>query len=201
MTWLTRGGILVVVAALLGGVAPGRGGHDLARAAIELGHAGNIGAHGMTDFRDSPGATCRFAPPLAWSLGGTWLQVRPPVMFARDTTDRVDRQLVGWRAVVTAPDPATGAWLPVAEGETQRAVAAENLAAPFDGRGPETEFFLGYGTYRITADLFWYERMGPNGEPRLAGQAEYQIAHYAIAVRDRGGTRPVGVDAACQLPS
>ena len=87
------------------------------------------------------------------------------------------------------------------EGDTQRAVAAENRAARFDSRGEETQFFLGYGAYMINAELFWYERMGLDEEPRLAGQAEYQVGYYAIAVRDRGGTRPVGVSQACQLGS
>ena len=168
-------------------------------AAFELGHAGNTGLHGLTDTAESPGATCRFAPPLAWSLGETWIQVRPPVMFARDMTDRADEQLVGWRAVVFTWDRGSGAWKPLLEGETQRAVAAENRAARFDGRGEEAHFFLGYGAYMINAELFWYERMGLDEEPRLAGQAEYQVGYYAIAVRDRGGTRPVGVSQACQL--
>ncbi len=199
MAWLRCIGSCVILAALLCGAGSSVSRHDVARAAIELGHAGNIGTHGMTDSRESPGATCRFAPPLLWSLGQTWLQVRPPVMFARDATDRVDEQLVGWRAVVLTLDRASGAWSTVAEGQTRRAVAAENRAAPFDSRGPGTTFFLNYGTYLVTVDLFWYERMGPDEEPRLAGQAEYQIAHYAIAVRDRGGTHPIGVGAECRL--
>ncbi|MFN8591700.1 MAG: hypothetical protein U0031_09600 [Thermomicrobiales bacterium] len=171
------------------------------RAGIELGQAGNTGGHGLTDSRESPGATCRFEVPLAWSLGETWLQVRPPVMFARDSTDRVDEQVVGWRAVIARWDRASGAWAPLVEGETQRTIAAENRAAVFDSRGPETQFFLGYGPYLVTLELFWYERMTGDGEPRLAGKVTYQIEHYAIAVRDRGETRPIGVASACSLAS
>jgi hypothetical protein len=170
-----------------------------ALAAFELGRAGNTGLHGLTDTPESPGATCRFAPPLSWSLGETWIQVRPPVMFAHDMTGRNDEQLVGWRAVVFVWDHASSAWKRLTEGKTQRAVAAENRAARFDGRGEETRFFLGYGAYVVNAELFWYERMGPDEEPRLAGQAEYQVGYYAIAVRDRGGTHPVGVNQTCQL--
>lgn len=169
------------------------------QAGIELGQAGNVGGHGLTDSRESPGATCRFAPPLAWSLGETWLQVRPPLMFAHDSTATIDEQLVGWRAVVATWDSASGAWKPFIEGPTQRAVAAENRAALFDGRGPETAFHLGYGAYLVSVDLFWYERLAGDGEPRLAGQAEYQIEYYAIAVRDRRDTVPLGVNTACRL--
>ena len=174
-------------------------GHATVLAATELGHAGNIGGHGVTDVRESPGATCRFAPPLAWSLGETWLQVRPPHIVARDSTAAVDEQLVGWRAVIATWDDASGAWKPFLEGPTQRAVAAENRAALFNSRGPETHFHLGYGAYLVTIELFWYERLTGDGEPRLAGQATYQIEHYAIAVRDKRETVPVGVNTACRL--
>jgi hypothetical protein len=191
--------LALIVCALISGLAGGLIRSSPARAAIEIASAGNFGAHGMTDTSHSPGATCRFAPPLAWSLGETWVQVRPPVMFARDTTERFDEQLVGWRAVILSLDPASGGWQPIAEGETQRAVATEDLAALFDSRGPETEFFLPYGAYLVTAELFWYERMGAGEEPRLAGQAGYQVEHYAIAVRDRGGTHLLDVGARCQL--
>jgi hypothetical protein len=175
------------------------GATDAVRAGIEMGHAGNIGGHGMTDTRESPGATCRFAPPLAWSLGETWLQVRPPLMVARDSTAGVDEQMVGWRATIAAWDDASGAWTPFLEGPTQRAVAAENRAALFDSRGPETHFHLGYGAFRVTVELFWYERLTGDGEPRVAGQVEYQIEYYAIAVRGRRETVPVGVNTACRI--
>ena len=133
-------------------------------AGIEIGRAGNIGGHGLTDSRESPGATCRFAPPLAW-------------------------------------DRASGSWTPFAEGKTRRALATEHRSARFDSRGPETQFFLGYGAYLVTVELSWYERLAAEGEPRLAGQAEYQIEHYATAGRDRAGTHPIGVDTACRLGS
>jgi hypothetical protein len=183
-------------------VAVGGAGHGAwpAQAAYELGRAGNTGLHGLTDTAESPGATCRFALPLSWSLGETWIQVRPPVMFARDTTERIDEQLVGWRAVISVWDPASGAFKPLVLGQTQRALAAENRAARFDSRGEETQFHVGYGSYIVLAELFWYERLGANEQPRLAGQVTYQIGYYAIAVRDRAGTRPVDVNQRCQLP-
>jgi hypothetical protein len=172
---------------------------DSATAAFRLGRAGNIGGHGLTDSRESPGVTCRFAPPLDWSLGGTWIQVRPPVMFARDVSEGVDEQQVGWRATIVAWDRDSQTWQRRARGEIQYAVAADNRAANFDSRGPETTFFLGYGAYQVTMQLFWYEGRGPDGAPKLAGQAEYQLQHYALAVRDRIGTQPLGVETACEL--
>ncbi|MND02400.1 hypothetical protein D3C83_217710 [compost metagenome] len=48
-------------------------------------------------------------------------------------------------------------------------------------------------------ELYWYEGLAARDEPRLAGRAEYQIEYFAIAVRDRTGTRPVGVSTGCQL--
>jgi hypothetical protein len=183
---------LLLLAGVVAGAAP-------AAADIELGSAGNIGGHGLIDSRESPGVTCRFAPPLDWSLGETWIQVRPPVMFARDATTLVDEQLVGWRAVILTWDQASGAWTPIVRGATQRALAAENRAAAFDSRGPETQFHLGYGRYLVTLELFWYERMASRDEPRLAGQTTNQIQHYATAVRDRRSTWPQGVGSGCWL--
>src|SRR3954469_17116805 len=129
-----RYGSLVLLLALLALTLKPSGS---AMAAAELGQAGDIGGHGLTDSRESPGATCRFAPPFAWSLGETWIQVRPPVMFARDVTDGVDEQLVGWRATIQVWDHASRTWQQLRQGEIQRAVAADNRAAIFDSRGPE----------------------------------------------------------------
>ena len=182
----------------------GAGGHDSGRvAAIELGHAGNIGAHGMTDFRDSPGATCRFALPLAWSRGETWIQVRPPVMFARTRpTASIASSWVGGPSSLT-PDHATGAWLRRGDRAKPSAPSRRTTGrAPFDGRGPGTALLSRLRNLsRHSRSLLVRPDRTAGEEPRLAGQAEYQIANYAIAVRDRGGTQPVGVDPGCQLPS
>ena len=97
---------------------------------------------------------------------------------------------------VTDPD---GVVIPELSGEGCPSLVRPPQAAPFDHRGPETRFFLPYDVYVVTTELFWYERMGPEDEPRLAGQAQYQVEHYAIAVRDRGGTQPIGVSSRCQL--
>lgn len=180
---------------LLAGLGPGLS----ALAEIELGRAGDTGDHEVADSQSAPGAICRFAVPLDWSIGEAWLHVRPPMMFAHDATPRNDEQLVGWRAVVLAQEPESGDWVPFVTGETQRAMASEIYLAPFESRGPETQFFLGYGAYRVRLELFWYERFGLEGEPRVAGQAEYEIEHYAIAVRHRAGLRQVGVQPRCQL--
>jgi hypothetical protein len=165
----------------------------------ELGHAGSIGVHALVDSLSAPGATCRFAPPLVWSIGETWIQVRPPVIFARDATALDDQQLVGWRAVILREDHASGKLTPVATGETQRALASEGVSAPFESRAPQSQFHLGYGAYHVRVELFWYERMSYGNEPRLVGQAEYDVEHFAIVVRHRTGVRQDGVSAMCQL--
>jgi hypothetical protein len=165
----------------------------------ELGHAGDFGVHELVDSPAASGAICRFAPPLVWSMGETWIQVRPPVIFARDATSLLDEQLVGWRAVILNQDRLTKGWSPIATGETQRAVATENVSAPFENRGPEPQFHLGYGADRVRLELFWNERLVLGGEPRLAGQAEYEVENYDIEVRHRTGLRQDGVSDACQV--
>jgi hypothetical protein len=160
---------------------------------------GKVGRHDVTDSASAPGVICRFAPPLNWSLGETWLQVRPPMMLARDVTAGHDRQLVGWRAVVLAPDRETGAWQPLIEGPVQRTMATDIYLAAFESRGPETQFHLGYGAYHVRMELFWYEGTTGAVSDQVVGRVVYEVEHYAIVVRHRAGMLQTGVDTTCQL--
>ena len=164
-----------------------------------MGEVGEVGKHEVADSQSAPGAICRFAPPLVWSLGETWVHVRPPMMFANDVTSGPDRQLVGWRAVVLTRDRTTGAWEPIAIGKTQRALATEISYATFESRSEETQVFLGYGAYRVRIELFWYENAPVTSELRVAGKAAYEIEHYAIVVRHRQGMRQIGVSDECRF--
>lgn len=184
---------------LLAFLAPGFIGSLPVAAERDLGHAGKIGQHALVDSLSAPGATCRFAPPLVWSLGETWIQVRPPVIFARDATALEDEQLVGWRAVILNEDRASGKLTTVATGEIQRAVASEVISAPFESRAPASQFHLGYGAYLVRVELFWYEGLSAGNQPKLVGQASYEVQHFAIIVRHRTGIRQDGVSDACLL--
>lgn len=166
---------------------------------VEVGRAGKVGQHALVDSPAAPGAICRFAPPLVWSIGETWIQVRPPVIFARDATTLADEQLVGWRAVILREDRVSGKLVPIATGETQRAIASEVASAPFASRAPASQFHLGYGAYRVRVELFWYEGLSAGNEPKLAGQAAYEVEYYTIVIRHRGGIRQDGVSNACLL--
>lgn len=184
--------LILVLAFLVISAAP-------AGAELGMGRFGEVGRHELTDSASAPGVICRFAPPLVWSIGETWLQVRPPMMSARDLTPGYDQQLVGWRAVILAPDRKSGEWTSLTAGEIQRAIATEIYLAPFESRARETQFFLGYGAYRVRMELFWYEGDPGAEKPRVAGRAEYEIEHYAIVVRHRTGMRQVGVSDICRF--
>lgn len=164
-----------------------------------IAEVGQVGRHDITDSDSAPGVICRFAPPLNWSLGETWLQVRPPMMLARDESAGHDRQLVGWRAIVLAQNRETGAWQPLIEGPVQREMATDIYLANFESRAPETQFHVGYGAYRVRMELFWYEGTTGSVSDRVAGRVAYEVEHYAIVVRHRAGMLQTGVDSTCQL--
>ena len=161
--------------------------------------SGKVGRHDVTDSASAPGVICRFAPPLNWSIGETWIQVRPPMMLARDVTAGHDRQLVGWRAVVLAQDRETGLWQPLREGPVQREMATDIFLANFESRGPETQFHVGYGAYRVRMELFWYESTTGSVSDQIVGRVVYEVEHYAIVVRHRAGMLQTGVGSTCQL--
>lgn len=153
---------------------------------------GEVGVHGLTDTA-APGATCRFALPLDWSLGETWLQVRPPVVYARDRGEGEDRQAVGWRAVVWTYDPAAASWIRAVAGPEERLEAGERRGVPFDDRGPGASFSLPFAIHAVAVEIAWH---APDGT--VEGTVRRPIAYYAIAVRDRTETRPRGVDRLCR---
>jgi hypothetical protein len=172
-SWLTA---LVLSVAILGG-------GPAALADTELGHTGETGRHRLADVFDSPGAVCDIVLPAFDSLGETWLRVNPPVMFARDRTPGVDRQFVGWRAIISALDDETGDWHVVRRGSTARELASDELASYFQGEGWLTRFPLSRATYSVTVEMLWYD---PFDAHRVEGMATHAIEHFLTLMRFRG---------------
>ena len=187
LVWLAA---LVFCAALLGG-AP------VALADIELAHEGQTGRHRLADMYDSPGAVCDIVLPGRDSLGETWLRVNPPVMFARNRTDGVDEQQIGWRATVSALNESTGAWRVVRRGAVTRAVASDQLASYFNGQGWLAEFPLARATYSVSVEMIWYD---PDDPRRIEGRATNAIEHFLILLRHDGETMHGRTSSVCRPP-
>ena len=168
-----------------------------ARADIELGHEGEVGRHRLADMYDSPGAVCDIVLPGRDSLGETWLRVNPPVMFARNRTDAVDEQMVGWNASVSALNEETGAWRIVRRSETARELASDDLASYFSGQGWLAEFPLSRATYSVSLEMIWYD---PDDAGRVAGRANHVIEHFTILMRHNGETLHGRTSSVCRAP-
>lgn len=168
-----------------------------AGADTELGHRGDTGRHRLADIYDSPGAVCDVVLPGQDSLGETWLRINPPVMFARDRTDGIDRQFVGWRATVLALDERTEAWHVVRRGEIARDYAADNLASYFHGEGWLAEFPVSQATYGVEVEMLWYD---PDDPSRVEGSAVHGIEHFAIILRHQNEVWHGRTASACRAP-
>jgi hypothetical protein len=185
--WLAA--LLVVASLLLGAPA--------ALADIELGHDGETGRHRLADMYDSPGAVCDIVLPGPDSLGETWLRINPPVMFADNRTDALDRQFVAWRAAISVLDEDTGVWHVVRRSGTVRAMASDNLATYFNGQGWLAAFPLSRTTYTATVEMLWYDPADPL---RVVGVARHAIEHYSILLRYDGEVAHGRTSSVCRAP-
>ncbi|MGH2615966.1 MAG: hypothetical protein ACRDJC_12050 [Thermomicrobiales bacterium] len=193
-----RGRLTVVIwLAVLSLCAPFAPSGYVVLADIELGHEGLTGRHRLADMHDSPGAVCDIVLPGRESLGETWLRVNPPVMFARDRTDAVDEQSVGWRATVSALNDDTGAWRIVKRSGTTRELATDDLASYFNGQGWLAEFPLSRATYSVSVEMLWYD---PDDSRRIEGRATHAIEHFSILLRHDGETMHGRTASVCRAP-
>lgn len=168
-----------------------------ASADTELGHQGLTGRHRLADMYDSPGAVCDIVLPGHDSLGETWLRVNPPVMFARDRTDAIDRQFVGWRATVLALDERTEAWHVVRRGDVARDFARDNLASYFNGEGWLAEFPVSRSTYSVEVEMLWYDPARPD---RVEGSSVHGVEYFTIILRHNGEVGHGRTSSVCRAP-
>ncbi len=184
-----------LAALLLGALLLAQG--QAARADIELGHEGEVGRHRLADMYDSPGAVCDIVLPGRDSLGETWLRVNPPVMFARNRTDAIDEQFVGWNATVSALNEETGAWRIVRRSETARELASDDLASYFNGQGWLAEFPVSRATFSVSVEMLWYDSKDAH---RVEGRATHAIEHFTILMRHDGETMHGRTSSVCRAP-
>ena len=122
----------------------------------ELGHRGRVGRHALRDRADRPGTACLYND--SGELVG--VGVRPPRVFARDTTDSVDTQHVSWQFVVQRRANPDSDWLNFARSSSQHGRATDAEPAHFarmamrlntpEGDDP----FL--TEYRIVVRMLWW---------------------------------------------
>ena len=144
------------------------------------------GAHGrylVTDTSSHPGATCNYTPdyPNHYLVS---LSVRAPSLWWPNTSaaDRVEHGTVGWLPAVQRQTG--GAWITVASGTEQQAVAHEDRPRhdPADRARLSNQTVAWYAsepdTYRATLTATWYAADGS-----VMGQVKHTVRHYRVAYR------------------
>jgi len=173
------------------------GSTPVALADFELGHEGLTGRHRLADMYDAPGAICDIVLAGRDSLGETWLRVNPPIMFAINRTDAVDKQQIGWRAAVSVLNEDTGVWHAVRRSAMRRTVATDELASYFNGQGWLARFPLARATYSVTVEMVWYDPVDPH---RVEGHATHAIEHFSIMLRYNGESIHGRTSSVCRSP-
>lgn len=174
--WRTLAAVVMGLTLLAGSQHP-------AGADTELDHSGATGRHRLADIYDSPGAVCDIVLPGKDSLGETWIRVNPPIMFARDRTQDVDSQEIGWRAYVYALDPDTNERRLVRQSAIMRDTASDNLASYFSGEGWLAPFPVSRATYEAEVEMLWY---APDNPQRIEGRAVHGVEYFVMVLRHHG---------------
>jgi hypothetical protein len=145
-----------------------------ATADTPLGHQGKVGSHRLRDSAGRPGVECFYEStnpnsPTESTLEG--LNVRPPVVFARNATAGVDRQDVGWQFIVQRHHNTT--WTEVLRTSIHFKSATDSTPAAFEKRGTN---FLGNSAsrYRVIVKTYWLS--STNGV--VAGTARNRVDFY-----------------------
>lgn len=142
---------------------------DTARA-----HSGNPGAHQLIDSDASPGATCSY-DAVAGSL--IRIDARAPRVYAVDTSQGVDEQIVGARGRLQRRPTPGDAWDTVAWGPAWIATATD-VVSPF----ADSVHFAPWrpGDYRVQWVLTWYGIGGVR-----TGLAIHEVDRYGLRLGDR----------------
>ena len=133
----------------------------------EMGHSGLTGTHRLRDAAGYPGARCGYYNEKTFFLAE--IRVRPPVMFARNSTSGLDIRTVAWRAVLQ--DRNGTSWTTIASKAFQKEQATD--LHPADFLGQRFTDLSGDGPYRILVDMRWY---GADGS--VIGNARHRVDHY-----------------------
>ena len=142
-----------------------------AAADTERGHTGQVGVHRLRDVFGYPGARCYFEGPMG-AEQVVAMDVRSPVVFARDASSGVDIQRVGWRATIQRLSG--GTWSNYLTGPLERDYATDRHPAEFTKWGVD----LPDGTYRVFIRMFWYDPAGTT----VVGTANHRVDFYAIII-------------------
>jgi len=171
MTSIRRGiGILtcVVVASLAGAAVP-----VLAATPSPVDEP-PVGRHVLIDEQEFPGADCRTSSGDLQSI-----RVRRPVMYARNRTDGVDHQTVGWRWQLR-----DGSFALVDQGPIEQTDATDRRPAAFLNQNVDMAGRPD-GPWFISIRMFWYK---PGSSSVIQGKARHFVRTYGLNNQSVFGT-------------
>lgn len=149
-------------------------GSGLALADTPISSSGGVGAHHLKDTNAKPGVKCLYEEG-----GGSGeevlyqLTVKPPVMFAVNSTVHRDKQIVGWRALIQRRNHGAANFVTIATGGLHTAWAFDDMAAPLSARSYAVTSKFG-ADFRVRIAMFWY---APNGTT-VTGRATSEVDWY-----------------------
>jgi hypothetical protein len=136
---------------------------------------GQVGANHLKDTAGHPGARC-------WYVEGAgsgeevldWIRVKPPVVFARNSTAARDRQTIRFRAIIQRRDAGAGSWVED-QSSSLTAFAWDDQKASF----PAIDLHVdsNYGSkFRARVEITWYSK--PGGVWVQNGQVVREVDWY-----------------------
>ncbi len=160
------GGIRVVLVFLLALTALVAGGP--VSADTQISHSGLTGSHRLRDTHAAPGATCVYVGP-SHLLGE--IKIKPPVVYARNTTGSRDHQKVGWRYRIDYWD-VNGYWDVYELGTIHTATAWDDTPAAFTATSLTSGYTAMAGKFRVYVAMLWYR----NGV--VEGRQTHRVDYY-----------------------
>ena len=148
--WRSMAGLLGAVIILLGSAG-------VTAADTSLGHRGKVGPHHLNDTASHPGAKCFYVDGAG---GGDedidHILVRPPVIFARDTTAAQDQQMVGWKVRIQRLEAGSSSWVTDQTSAIHLATAWDDTPASFNTI--QLSVVPHYGSkLRVRVLTYWYK--------------------------------------------
>ena len=146
-----------------------------------IGHTGHPGRHHLVDTMASAGVVCTYHPASQLLYKIT---VRPPLVYARNTTSGTDHQKVGWRYRIQAWDEGPGAWVAYKAGPIKTATASDHVPAAFTSMSGTEEYSAFAGRFRVFVTMLWYRHGAV--EARATSMVDYYSWRLGSAAHTYG---------------
>ena len=138
----------------------------------------NAGRHHLRDTLVRPGATCRYEGHHL-----TEIDVRPPVMYAKDRTGGNDSQSVAWTFTIQVDlDNDPGTWYSGWNADSQRATATDATPASLKKLALHLPPHAGYFHVRVQVVMYW---LYPT-KWVIDARVTTLVAHYRVGTLVRG---------------